>query len=273
MEVVSVPKSQAGSVFKFSEPLPIINSSVDSKNVAKNEGFYKFSQPLDVLSGKSIAGAATSLDTLPVNKSTLTGFGNQFKRSRKEWECNICMVYNTPELENCVACKAPRKATPLSFDSSFGQQFKKSADKWECETCMIQNAQEKTKCIACEMPRRGSCKSEVDEGFKTLASQQKASKWECSACMTQNDNNCFKCVCCEQAKPGHTKKPEETTQSPAVSGFTFGFGNGPTENDLRKASTSETAQKPVTEFKFGFANTNATPSDEGFKSLASQQKA
>lgn len=137
METVAVPKSQAENVFKFSEPLRITNASVDSKNVSKNETFYKFSQPLDVLSGKFIIGATTSLDPPPVNNNTLTGFGNQFKRIRKEWECNVCMVYNTTDLENCVACKAPRKASTLSLDSSFGQQFKKSADKWECETCMI----------------------------------------------------------------------------------------------------------------------------------------
>ena len=274
METVSVPKSQAENIFKFSEPLPITSPSVDSQNLAKNEGFYKFSQPLDVLSGKFIIGAPTSLGPPPVNNNTLTSFGSQFKRSRKEWECNVCMVYNAPELENCVACKAPRKPSTLFLDSSFGQQFKKSADKWECETCMIQNTQLKTQCIACETPRSGSCKSEIDEGFKTLASQQKASKWECSACMTQNDNNCFKCVCCEQGKPGLIKKPEETKQSPALSRFTFGFGNGtngPTENDLRKVTTGETAQKSITEF--GFANTNRTPSDAGFKELASQQKA
>lgn len=270
METVSVSKSQPGCVFKFSVPLQIKDLSTKfEKSATKNKEFFIFSLPLDISSNESV-------NSSPLEKSSmLTACESQNKRSRMDWECSVCMIFNTPELKKCAACETPRNTASSSTDSLFGHQFKKSTGKWECETCMILNTQEKTKCIACETPRKTGSNSESDEAFKMLASQQKASKWECSTCMTQNDGNHIKCECCEQKKPGHTKKSEET-QSLAVSKFSFGFGNGtngPTENELRKALTLETKEKSEPQFKFGLANLNSTPSDIGFKALASKQKA
>lgn len=296
--------------FKFSEPLIVAGvSSISTQSVTINDKEkYKFSPPLDVVvppgsnagkipnsqSKQPQLKEGSCLDALskPFNLPTVTtsktnttdqkssnnaplsseiGFGNQFKKSSNEWECDACMIRNKSDVNKCVACETPRKQSastnqqPLNSSSSFGttsgtsnfgQQFKKSSNEWECDACMIRNKQEATKCIACETPRKGAAqqttstllpiKNSFGDAFKP-----KAGTWECETCMISNKNDVNECVACQTKKPGATSTNSSTLSSSAA---------------------------PATQFKFGFAaaaplTTACSNVDAGFKSLAAQQKA
>lgn len=215
----------------------------------------------------------TSNATIPLTAGN-SGFGNQFKMSTNEWECDACMIRNKADIYKCVACETPRpQAKPIAATqsnpsnsssltqlqpSTFGQQFKKSSTEWECDTCMIRNKQESTKCVACETPRKGAAstsaplppiKNSFGDAFKP-----KSGTWECQTCMITNKNEAIECIACQTKKPG--------------AGSTAG--------------TSATTALPTTQFKFGFAaagisnttaaTTSSSSADAGFKTLAAQQK-
>ncbi|XP_037811040.1 nuclear pore complex protein Nup153 isoform X2 [Lucilia sericata] len=296
------------NTFKFSEPLQIVGVSTPTQSVTKNDiDKYKFSPPLDVivtptstsvkqhntqpkqpqLKEGSCLDALSKPFTLPpttpktnmpdqtssINGSlnASSGFGNQFKKSSNEWECDACMIRNKSDANKCVACETPRTQKPstnqqsintsLSFTASttstFGQQFKKSSNEWECDACMIRNKQDATKCVACETPRKGATqqsttalppiKNSFGDAFKP-----KSGTWECVTCMISNKNEANECIACQTKKPGATGTTSTTTASPATQ-FKFGF------------SAAAAAGTGITN-----ANSNA---DAGFKTLAAQQKA
>ncbi|XP_065364745.1 nuclear pore complex protein Nup153 isoform X2 [Calliphora vicina] len=211
--------------------------------------------------------------------SVTSSFGQQFKKSSNEWECDSCMIRNKQESSKCVACETPRKGgAPQStsalppIKSSFGDAFKPKSGTWECQTCMISNKNEANECIACQTKKPGAtatttaaavpttqfkfgfaaatttsgitnANSNADTGFKTLAAQQKASKWECDACMTRNDANRTKCACCEQPKPGTTSAE-------------------PTNSSSTKFQFGATA---ASKFSFGFGNGTNTPKEDDLR--------
>ena len=278
--------------YKFSEPLQIegVTTTRTQSTTKTDINKYKFSSPLDVPLSTSLESVETHniqpkqpqlkegscLDalnkhlSLPAtskanNSNTLAvpaGFGNQFKKSSNEWECDACMIRNKSDISKCVACETPRKqnspasntvttVATTSITSSFGQQFKKSSDEWECDTCMIRNKHENTKCVACETVRKETTnslpflppiKSSFGDAFKP-----KSDTWECPTCMISNKNEIKECLACQ------TKKPGSESSGSAVS----------------------LSSDPATQFKFGFANANSnkTAPDDVFKSLAAAQKA
>lgn len=281
--------SKSVHIFKFSEPLQI-GSMTPAQNITKTDICqYKFSSPLDVKLPTPLDSVKTNntqpkqpqlkegscLDALKIpsslstttkantlNTSTNAGFGDQFKKSSNDWECDACMIRNKSDVSKCIACETPRKQNSASSvaatlvtttlnNPSFGLQFKKSSDEWECDTCMIRNKQENTKCVACETVRKGtttslssqpSIKSSFGDAFKP-----KSDTWECPTCLISNKNEILACVACQ------TKKPGSATSISVVS------------------SSSVTG----TQFKFGFANANnnKTATDDIFKTLAAEQKA
>ncbi|KAI8126834.1 Nuclear pore complex protein Nup153 [Lucilia cuprina] len=306
MNTISSTHKTTTNTFKFSEPLQIVGVSTPTQSVTKNDiDKYKFSPPLDVvvtptstsvkqhnpqpkqpqLKEGSCLDALSKPFTLPpttpktnmpdqtssINGSlnASSGFGNQFKKSSNEWECDACMIRNKSDANKCVACETPRTQksstnqqptnTPLSFNASttstFGQQFKKSSNEWECDACMIRNKQDATKCVACETPRKGAAqqsttalpaiKNSFGDAFKP-----KSGTWECETCMISNKNEANECIACQTKKPGATGTTSTTTAAPATQ-FKFGF-----------SSATGT----------GIANANSN-ADVGFKTLAAQQKA
>lgn len=211
-----------------------------------------------------------------------SSFGQQFKKSSDEWECEVCMVRNKETIK-CVACETPQKCDAVKcppIKNTFGDAFIIKSDTWKCPTCLISNKNEIGACLACQTKKPGSTnasqcplpapqfkfgftdatktKNMADVGFKTIAAQQTLSKWECDACMTRNDCNRTKCACCEQPKPGAGSNAEATSSTSnkfefgatAASKFKFGFGSGPNgskEEDIRKeiSAKTEEVKKPI----------------------------
>ncbi|KAM7346648.1 nucleoporin 153 isoform 2-T2 [Cochliomyia hominivorax] len=295
------------NTFKFSEPIPIDVVSTPINSLTKiDKDKYKFSPPLDVIvSSASYDNANKTHNTQPkqpqfkegscldalkkpfsmppaalkpnitgqepsINNSPkpAIGFGNIFKKSSNEWECDACMIRNKSDVNKCVACETPRKqatlinhqppTTTASGTSTFGQQFKKSSNEWECDACMIRNKEKVSKCVACDTPRKDASpqtistlqpiKNSFGDAFKP-----KSGTWECQTCMISNKNEANVCIACQTKKPGASS----TTSAGSL-------------------STTQTTQ-----FKFGFAAASTTASnvnansntDAGFKALAAQQKA
>ncbi|XP_075157223.1 nucleoporin 153 isoform X2 [Haematobia irritans] len=287
--------------FKFSDPLVVKELNTPTQNITpSNLDNYKFSPPLDVtlsmtppsnpqtkkpqqpqlksgscldVLNKPLASSTNS--SVPTNQLKMSQqplsantFGDKYKKSTNEWECDTCMIRNKEELSKCVACETPRKLTTTTTAStvtpaissstmSFGQQFKKSSTEWECDTCMIRNKEENTKCVACETPRKGSVASSassvsilppIKQSFGD-AFKPKSGTWECSTCLISNKSEANECIACQTKKPGSSTSSSATASSVAASSnFKFGF------------SAAQTS-------------TPSTTADAGFKNIAAQQKA
>ncbi|XP_058978022.1 nuclear pore complex protein Nup153 isoform X2 [Musca domestica] len=99
--------------------------------------------------------------------SSANSFGQQFKKSSSEWECDMCMIRNKDTNSKCVACETPRKGgtstamppPPPSIKNTFGDAFKPKSGNWECSTCMISNKSEANECVACQTKKPGSSSS------------------------------------------------------------------------------------------------------------------
>ncbi|XP_073832788.1 nucleoporin 153 isoform X2 [Musca autumnalis] len=301
--------------FKFSEPLVVKGLNTPTQNITPtNLDIYKFSPPLDVtlsmtpkttksiqqqqpqqpqlksgscldaLSKPFTVASSSSSSTVTETKPLSQTFGNQFKKTSNEWECDTCMIRNKESASKCVACETPRKGATTatatttantstfsfganntsssSSTNTFGQQFKKSSSEWECDMCMIRNKDTSAKCVACETPRKGgttpasssmppppAIKNTFGDAFKP-----KSGNWECSTCMISNKSEANECVACQTKKPGSSSSSSSSS------------------SNLATSSTSS--------FKFGFSSPQITAStpvvsapDAGFKSLAAQQKA
>lgn len=112
------------------------------------------------------------------------GWGDAFKKSSSEWECDTCMVRNKDSSEKCVACQTPKPGSNSSSSSKkddtrvesggglggggvsetgsredkggFGAVFARKKGEWECDTCFVRNKSEATKCVSCETPKPGA---------------------------------------------------------------------------------------------------------------------
>ncbi|KAL8625715.1 hypothetical protein ACOMHN_043990 [Nucella lapillus] len=83
------------------------------------------------------------------------------------WECEVCMVRNTPDLSCCLACQANRPgaahkaaanspASACSSSESLSAMFAPSAGSWECEVCMVRNTPDLSCCLACQANKPGA---------------------------------------------------------------------------------------------------------------------
>lgn len=117
---------------------------------------------------KDAVGAAKSCASWGGNGSA---WGDAFKKSASEWECDTCMVRNKDSVSKCVACETPKpgskselKGVPdMAVDTKektntfgFGSAFAKQKGEWECDTCLVRNKSDATKCISCETPKPGA---------------------------------------------------------------------------------------------------------------------
>ncbi|XP_042240145.1 nuclear pore complex protein Nup153-like isoform X2 [Homarus americanus] len=134
---------------------------------------------------KEATSCAANVDktSLPILDSEM-GWGDAFKRSASEWECNTCMLRNKDSTEKCVACETRKPGSETvcavsaevnkivdikegKVNSGFGSAFAKGKDEWECDTCLVRNKSEDTNCISCETPKPGAASvSPITGNFK-----------------------------------------------------------------------------------------------------------
>ncbi|KAG0729823.1 Nuclear pore complex protein Nup153 [Chionoecetes opilio] len=116
----------------------------------------------------AVKGAVKSCESLGESGSA---WGDAFKKSASEWECDMCMVRNKNSVSKCVACETSKpgskpelKGLPdMAIDTKektnttgFGSAFAKQNGEWECDTCLVRNKSDATKCISCETPKPGA---------------------------------------------------------------------------------------------------------------------
>ncbi|KAM6375549.1 LOW QUALITY PROTEIN: nuclear pore complex protein Nup153 [Alca torda] len=119
--------------------------------------------PVVTDSSVTVTSSSSSTDT------TVTGFGDKFKKPKGSWDCAVCLVSNKAEDSKCVACQSekPGSSVPVTsssvstFSASSGgfldlDKFKKPEGSWDCEVCLVQNKAEATKCVACESAKPGT---------------------------------------------------------------------------------------------------------------------
>lgn len=181
----------------------------------------------------------------PASLTSSIGWGDAFKKSANEWECEMCLVRNKDSSEKCVACETPRPgggsnssnksdSSSLSRDSKvldskeektnigFGLMFAKAKGEWECATCLVRNKSDATKCISCETPKPGA-------------------------------------VAVSQAITGNFKFGVNTNDSSTSSSFKFGVcdshsevkSSGGFKFGIGAKNTEESSSKGISEFKFG----------------------
>ncbi|XP_063883371.1 nuclear pore complex protein Nup153-like [Scylla paramamosain] len=173
--------------------------------------------------------SAPSKDPVGAAKSSASwggsgsAWGDAFKKSASEWECDTCLVRNKDSVSKCVACETPKpgsksepKGVPdMTVDTKektntlgFGSAFAKQKGEWECDTCLVRNKSDATKCISCETPKPGA--ANVSEAI--------TGNFKFGVNTTSND----------LSSVGSTFKfglsNSQTEEKPASSGFNFGVG-------------------------------------------------
>ncbi|KAH8258913.1 hypothetical protein KR038_003128, partial [Drosophila bunnanda] len=225
------------SVFTFAKPTPLSSNSQDQSVAESSDAIRGFSfsapSPLDKKS-----------EHPPTNGLPPQGFGEQFKKSGKEWDCDVCMVRNKAEAAKCVACEtakpaAASKTAPAASKAApaatLFEQFKKSNKEWDCDVCMVRNKVESSKCVACETPKPGAAKAAAQAAPSSPAPivpigagfgdrfKKSASAWECEACMVTNKEKDSKCIAC--MTPRKAAKPTNMNNFPLQSVSGVGFGD------------------------------------------------
>ncbi|KAH8317528.1 hypothetical protein KR074_011759, partial [Drosophila pseudoananassae] len=224
----------------------------------------------------------------------INGFGEQFKKSASEWECDLCMVRNKSEASKCVACESPKPgAKPAAatlvampyppivpITSGFGDRFKKSSSAWECDACMLSNKQEATKCVACETPRKTAQPPPPNplaplsgSGFGD-AFKPKANTWECQTCMVTNQSSAAECVACQVPNRNVSNSPQGNSSEGAASN----------SNSNSSSSSSSVSSSTPSVISISSGSSNGGPAlkfgapqppkaDSGFQQLVAKQKA
>ncbi|KAB0804380.1 hypothetical protein PPYR_01350 [Photinus pyralis] len=236
--------------FKFSDPVfkqrdkSAQDVGVNFKvSTSENFTLKRKNQGVPPVIPKLSKGSVEDVFNTPVAESL-----DKFKPAAALWECNVCLIRNTPDKLKCAACEAAKPGTEaVKSDGaaktapSFGDQFKPPSSTWECPTCLIRNKDEVEKCVACETVKPGS-KSAAPSGFGFGdAFKKKGNEWECSVCMIRNNEDKTVCQACETPKPG-TKVDEKPAKTVNVA--TFNFGIFPTTASLTKTTGTETVQTP-----------------------------
>ncbi|KAH8409124.1 hypothetical protein KR009_008336, partial [Drosophila setifemur] len=302
--------------FSFAEPIPLEDDGNEevydvSNRVPRN--FY-FSPPASLDEEEQDDDEAEEEEKElqqqqeDTPKPLVNGFGEQFKKTSSEWECDMCMVRNKSDVTKCVACESPKpgaKAPAAPFPSApsalplivpsgsgFGDRFKKSSSAWECDACMLSNKQEASKCVACETPRKTASTSSIASsnlmaisapsassasGFGN-AFKPKANTWECQTCLVMNQSSSSECVACQTRNPCAGTSPRTSSSDGGASSSCN--SNSSSSSSASSVISISSGLSGSGSFKFGAPAASASgPSSElakpdtGFQQLVAKQKA
>lgn len=119
-------------------------ASESKKKLAKSES--QKSDEDESSSGSPTKTAATpSQDAKLETEDKKPSLMDLFKPKPGSWECSSCLVTNTEDKTECLACTTPKPSLEK---------------KWECPTCMVFNEAAKLKCVCCETNKPGSTSTE-----------------------------------------------------------------------------------------------------------------
>ncbi|EDW46152.1 GM13448 [Drosophila sechellia] len=165
---------------------------------------------------KPVASAATAQapsapPTAAIETQSFGGFGDRFKKSTTDWECDACMLSNKAEASKCIACETPRKTVAPKVNNFSPLITNAKSNEWECSVCLVRNKVEVSKCVA------SSSVPKFRFGFSHVK---------------------------EVVKPS---VETTTTPAPTSAQFSFGFGQS---NQGKDVADSKKTEAPKT-FSFG----------------------
>lgn len=106
--------------------------------------------------------------------TTASSWGDKFKKPPGSWVCDVCMVDNKSENNQCVACETPKSTAQSTTtgggasNSTYNSEFTNSntlvnsstisnvSKKWTCDTCYVKNDENRDTCSSCEMSRKAN---------------------------------------------------------------------------------------------------------------------
>ncbi|XP_033171986.1 nuclear pore complex protein Nup153 isoform X1 [Drosophila mauritiana] len=193
---------------------------------------------------KPVASAATAQapsapPTAAIETQSFGGFGDRFKKSTTDWECDACMLSNKAEASKCIACETPRKTVAPKVNNFSPLITNAKSNEWECSVCLVRNKVEVSKCVACESAKPGptialpatsniavATPSMITDGFGDRF-KKSTTAWECDACMLSNKAEASKCIACETPRKTSTpivnSLPSMNNNLSAGSGFDMSF--------------------------------------------------
>ena len=226
----------------------------------------------------SVESAAPKLAGSSQGSSVSKSFG-KFKVKEGSWECQICMLPNDKDKDQCISCGADNpsaeSAAPKLAGSSQGSSVSKSFGKfkvkegsWECQACMLPNDKDKDQCISC-----GADNPSVESAAPKLAGSSQGSSvsksfgkfkvkegsWECQICMLPNDKDKDQCISCGADNPSAESSSHPV---PAIeqNSSDFMFGNQPSFSFPNNANPAPFANPSfsVPLFSMGSASSGRT---------------
>ncbi|KAH8304614.1 hypothetical protein KR018_000473, partial [Drosophila ironensis] len=265
-------------------------------------------ETLDTLETSSSSSSDERETKRPALAPAINGFGDQFKKSASEWECDMCMVRNKSEASKCVACETPKPGAkpkqstpfltgpepkrPLPADGGLLQMFKMSAGDWECDTCLVRNKSSASKCVACDMPNKKRAAAAAvapapapvtnfPSGFGAAFKPQ-SNTWECQTCLVRNQSSAIECVACQTRNPNANNIPKSisisdgsnsssstsSTSSLASSVISISSGSGSGNGSSTNGATAPPATGTKVVTLFGVTS----KPDDGFQKLVDKQK-
>ncbi|EDW62946.2 uncharacterized protein Dvir_GJ14813 [Drosophila virilis] len=267
----ATPQKRMKHNFIFDPPIPLDEStkclpnSLQFNGATCNSNLKSTGSVIDILLPPKRTDAPASPAAAAPASAPLTtvGFGDQFKKSASEWECEACMLRNKQELNKCVACETPKpKPKGAANTAASGPTAPAINYPAEDETARLKTTSLGTQvCMSSIAQNSGSNSSSFGSsnsnsfpsGFGD-AFKPPANMWECGCCMIMNPASLNECLACQSPNP---KSSNSNSNS-----------NSSTNNNNSNNSNSNNS------FKFGFDSTAVVQpkADAGFQQLIAAQK-
>ena len=212
------------NTFQFSTP--VAKDAAELRKEANKEGSKKAMEG----NAKGLSEPNNTYDQFKSDKVKKGKSKSMFMSTKSGWECGTCMVFNSDNNVECIACKSIKPSRKVAVEKSekdigaklnhkeqvtsnnkdslqLKSKFKPPEGSWDCPQCMVNNAAVSETCIACSASRNTDKKGSQKSTVSSLASKFKADagSWECPSCMLQNKSMSQECIACSAKKPTSVK--------------------------------------------------------------------
>ncbi|XP_065068533.1 nuclear pore complex protein Nup153-like [Rhopilema esculentum] len=216
------------NTFQFSTP--VAKDAAELRKEANKEGSKKALEG----NAKDLSEPNNTCDQLKSDEvkkvQSKSMLSSKFMSTKSGWECGTCMVFNSDNHVECIACKSKKPSHKVAVEKSekdigaklnhkeqvtsnnkdtlqLKSKFKPPEGSWDCPQCMVNNAAASETCIACSTSRNTVKKESQKSTVSSLASKFKADagSWECPTCMLQNKSMSQECIACSAKKPTSVK--------------------------------------------------------------------
>ncbi|KAJ7392586.1 E3 SUMO-protein ligase RanBP2 [Desmophyllum pertusum] len=172
------------------------------------------------------------------HKEVKEGLLTKFKAAEGIWKCDICMVRNDSDKNECAACGSLKPGAEASKEQkkhvkplfSFGSGASKSGATFSFGSTGTSKGNAKPFFPFGPLNQTPNSSSAVSFSFGSLqqggnisvhTGESKKVGWECDICMVRNDSDKNECAACGSLKPG-----AEPRSAALSSGTGLGLGSG-----------------------------------------------